>query len=186
MMAGTGLTFPGMSLENTSQFSPDVGAARVSATHIFRLLDGETLIDADNGGGPVLTLNGSSQMKDVKFEFPTRPDVILIRGMRFKVQPGTTLALVEESDCGKSTVASLIQRFYDVRTGVIDFDRENLMTMNPQELRSHMAFGATNQIFSTVQSKRTLHTDWKRTTVRLSRMMLSSNRPRQRMHTTSI
>ncbi len=60
--------------------------------------------------------------------------------MSFKVQSGTTLALVGESGCGKSTVVSLIQRFYDVRTAVIDFDDENLKTMNLQELRSHMAF----------------------------------------------
>ncbi len=68
MMAVSGLIFAGMTFGNNSQFSPDVNAARVSATYIFRLLDQKTQIDADNGGDPVLTLKGSFQITDVQFE----------------------------------------------------------------------------------------------------------------------
>ncbi len=74
-------------------------------------------------------------MKNVKFEYSTRPDVPVIRTMRFKVQAGTTLALVGEWSCGKSTVVLLIQRFYDMRTRVIDFDGENLKTRGKSERR---------------------------------------------------
>ena len=140
MMAITGLLFAGITLGNTSQFAPDIGAARVSATHIFRLLDRETKIDAELHGNSAPAVQGAFDMKDVKFEYPTRPDVPVLRGMSFSVKPGKTLALVGESGCGKSTVVSLIQRFYDVRTGTIDFDGENLKQMDLQELRSHMAF----------------------------------------------
>ncbi len=75
MMAVSGLIFAGMTLGNNSQVSPDVGAARVSATHIFRLLDRETQMDTDNVGDPVLTHKGSFRITDVKFEYPCRQDV---------------------------------------------------------------------------------------------------------------
>ena len=81
-MAVHGLIFPRMTHGNNSLI---VCAVRVSAPHIFRLHDRETHFDTANGGDPVLTLNGSFKMKDVKFEYHTRPDVLVIRAMTFKV-----------------------------------------------------------------------------------------------------
>lgn len=140
LKAITGILFCGISLGNVSQFAPDIGTARVSATHIFRLLDRVPEIDADKGGDPVPYLEGSVRADNVKFEYPTRPDVPVLRGLSFNVQPGKTLALVGESGCGKSTVVSLIQRFYDTRTGSINFDERDIKQMNLQEVRNFTAF----------------------------------------------
>lgn len=57
--------------------------------------------------------------KDVRFKYPSRPDTRVLRGLNFTVEPGKTLALVGESGCGKSTVVSLLERFYDPSKGVI-------------------------------------------------------------------
>lgn len=54
--------------------------------------------------------------------YPTRPDVRVLRNLSFKIEAGKTLALVGESGCGKSTVISLIERFYDPISGVIVSD----------------------------------------------------------------
>lgn len=54
--------------------------------------------------------------------YPTRPDVRVLRNLSFKIEAGKTLALVGESGCGKSTVISLIERFYDPIAGVIVSD----------------------------------------------------------------
>lgn len=57
--------------------------------------------------------------KDVKFNYPSRPNTQVLRGLNFTVEPGQTLAIVGESGCGKSTIVSLLERFYDPSTGVI-------------------------------------------------------------------
>ena len=56
---------------------------------------------------------GNVEVKNVKFTYPSRPDVTVLKGLSVDVQQGKTLALVGPSGCGKSTVVSLIERFYD-------------------------------------------------------------------------
>lgn len=55
----------------------------------------------------------------MKFKYPSRPNVRVLRGLNFTVEPGKTLAIVGESGCGKSTVVSLLERFYDPSSGII-------------------------------------------------------------------
>lgn len=60
-------------------------------------------------------------------------------GMTLDVHPGQTLALVGSSGCGKSTVVSLLERFYDPNNGTVEVDGENIREMNPLHLRQHIA-----------------------------------------------
>jgi len=55
----------------------------------------------------------------IKFIYPTRPDVLVLKNLSIAVQPGHTLALVGQSGCGKSTCIQLLERFYDPEEGVI-------------------------------------------------------------------
>lgn len=64
-------------------------------------------------------IKGKVHFKDVRFRYPSRPDVRVLRGLNFTVEPGKTLAIVGGSGCGKSTVVSLLERFYDPSRGVI-------------------------------------------------------------------
>jgi len=57
--------------------------------------------------------------KNVRFLYPSRPDNPVLKGLSFEVAPGKTLALVGTSGNGKSTVMSLILRFYDVTGGAV-------------------------------------------------------------------
>ncbi len=59
------------------------------------------------------------EFRDVHFCYPARPDVKVLKGLRFTIEAGKTLALVGESGCGKSTVISLLERFYDPISGNI-------------------------------------------------------------------
>ena len=54
---------------------------------------------------------------DVFFNYPTRPNVKILRGLNLDVSAGQTLALVGASGCGKSTSIQLIERFYDPKAG---------------------------------------------------------------------
>ena len=64
-------------------------------------------------------MEGSIQLRSVKFRYPTRPDVKVLRGFTLDVKPGQKLALVGSSGCGKSTVISLLERFYDTEDGEV-------------------------------------------------------------------
>lgn len=65
------------------------------------------------------TIKGKVHFKDVKFEYPSRPSICVLRGLNLIVEPGKTLAIVGESGCGKSTILSLLERFYNPSKGVI-------------------------------------------------------------------
>lgn len=65
------------------------------------------------------TIVGKVTFKDVRFNYPARPDVPVLRGLSVSVEPGQTLALVGASGCGKSTVVSLLERFYEPLSGSV-------------------------------------------------------------------
>ena len=63
--------------------------------------------------------SGSVEFRLVRFRYPTRPTVPVLRGLTLKVTPGKTLALVGTSGCGKSTTVSLVERFYEAVGGEV-------------------------------------------------------------------
>ena len=64
-------------------------------------------------------MTGTIQLRNVRFRYPTRPDVKVLRGVTLTVQKGRKLALVGSSGCGESTVVSLLERFYDAEDGEV-------------------------------------------------------------------
>ena len=77
-------------------------------------------------------------MRGVHFSYPTRPNVSVLKGLNLSVRPGKTLALVGASGCGKTTVTSLLQRFYDPRSGSLTFDGIDIRDLNVPWLRSQI------------------------------------------------
>ena len=71
------------------------------------------------GAGLALGKGGSVELRGVSFRYPARPEVQVFRHFSLTVAPGRSLALVGQSGSGKSTVISLIQRFYDVEAGQV-------------------------------------------------------------------
>ena len=81
-------------------------------------------IDASAPGGKILrNIKGHIRLKGVKFAYPTRNDVTILKNFSLAVEPGQTVALVGPSGCGKSTVINLIQRFYDPEEGSVSITR---------------------------------------------------------------
>ena len=79
-------------------------------------------------------------MNSVNFHYPSRPNVEVLRNLTFTVQPGQTLALVGPSGGGKSTIVSLIERFYDPvnSSGRISVDGNPVTDLNIKWLRSQI------------------------------------------------
>ncbi|CAB3398373.1 unnamed protein product [Caenorhabditis bovis] len=103
-----------MSLAGDVQQFSVIGTAIGAATSLYEVIDREPIIDAHSSEGETpKSIDGRIQVKDVKFAYPSRPEIPILKGVSFEAKPGETVALVGASGCGKSTVIQLLQRFYD-------------------------------------------------------------------------
>lgn len=90
-------------------------------------------------GKQEIQLHGKIEFKDVRFAYPQRPDVEVLKGLSFEAKPGETIALVGSSGAGKSTISSLLLNYYTIRDGAILFDNNSIDTIEVKNLRSQMA-----------------------------------------------
>ena len=86
------------------------------------------------------SMEGVINFDNVKFAYPSRPDIDVLDGYTLKIPSGTTTALVGSSGSGKSTVVSLLQRFYDVKSGAITIDGNNLAELDVEWLRQQIGY----------------------------------------------
>ena len=75
-------------------------------------------------------MDGSVNVNNITFSYPSRPDVRVLSDISLSVKPGQTLALVGPSGCGKSTIVSLMERFYDPGLGNVSVDGSDILTLN--------------------------------------------------------
>uniref|UniRef100_A0A4W2ESS5 Mitochondrial potassium channel ATP-binding subunit n=1 Tax=Bos indicus x Bos taurus TaxID=30522 RepID=A0A4W2ESS5_BOBOX len=83
-------------------------------------------------------LRGSITFHNVSFSYPCRPSFPVLRDFSLTLPPGKIVALVGQSGGGKTTVASLLERFYDPTAGVVTLDGQDLRTLDPSWLRSQV------------------------------------------------
>jgi len=82
---------------------------------------------------------GEVAFADVRFSYPTRPNVSALDGVSFQVRQGEKVAIVGPSGAGKSTIFHLLLRFYDPIAGRIKFDGLRLADLDPADLRTRIA-----------------------------------------------
>ncbi len=133
-----GLMRPLKALTNvTSQFQRGMAACHT----LFELMDLET--EKDNGTHQVDTVRGDVSVKNVTFTYPTK-DTPALRNVSFDLPAGKTIALVGRSGSGKSTIANLMTRFYDIDSGEIQLDGINICDYELFNLREHVAVVSQN------------------------------------------
>nr|ASM90220.1 multidrug resistance 9 [Sesuvium portulacastrum] len=117
----------GMSLGQTSPCLNAFAAGQAAAYKMFEAINRKPKIDASSTEGMVLQdMRGEIELKDVYFRYPARPDVQIFAGFSLYIPSGTTAALVGQSGSGKSTVISLVERFYDPDSGEVLIDGVDL------------------------------------------------------------
>ncbi|RKP09249.1 P-loop containing nucleoside triphosphate hydrolase protein [Thamnocephalis sphaerospora] len=132
--------FSAMAVSQTSGFAPDIAKARIAAVEIFELLDRVSAIDPTNQEGKTVSnFTGEVKARDVRFRYPARKDVKVLRGLNLDVTPGKTIALVGSSGCGKSTMIGLIERFYDAESGDVTVDGVSVKDWKLPALRSEIS-----------------------------------------------
>ena len=131
-----------MGAMNVGQSSPYIEAfsmAKGSAALIFRIIDRKPTIDSfsETGSRPD-SIKGGLELRDVKFNYPSRKEVDILKGLSLTIEPGKTVALVGPSGCGKSTVLQLVQRLYDPDQGTVLLDDLDLRSLNVGWLRDNI------------------------------------------------
>ncbi|RID67758.1 hypothetical protein BRARA_D02827 [Brassica rapa] len=126
-----------MSLGQASPCLSAFAAGQAAAYKMFETIERRPDIDSYSTNGKVLDdIKGDIELKDVYFTYPARPDEQIFRGFSLFISSGTTVALVGQSGSGKSTVVSLIERFYDPQAGEIIIDGVNLKEFQLKWIRS--------------------------------------------------
>jgi ATP-binding cassette subfamily B (MDR/TAP) protein 1 len=112
---------------------------RGAAAKLFATIDRVPDIDsADPSGLQPEHVQGEICLENVQFTYPSRPNVPIVKGLSLTFKAGKTAALVGASGSGKSTVISLVERFYDPNSGVVKLDGVNLKELNLRWLRSQI------------------------------------------------
>ncbi|MFA0056243.1 lipid A ABC transporter ATP-binding protein/permease MsbA [Vibrio echinoideorum] len=133
-----GLMRPLKALTNvTSQFQRGMAAS----TTLFGLMDLET--EQNKGTLKPENVNGEVAVKDVTFTYEGAEKPALDK-VSFNIPKGKTVALVGRSGSGKSTIANLFTRFYDVDSGSIELDGHDIRDYELKNLREHFALVSQN------------------------------------------
>lgn len=129
------------------QAAPDITAfirAKTAAYPIFAMIERNTVNNSSEKTGRKLdAVEGHIKFEDVTFSYPSRPDVVIFDNVCLDIPPGKIVALVGGSGSGKSTVVSLIERFYDPLSGRILLDGTDIRNLDLKWLRQQI--GLVNQ-----------------------------------------
>ncbi|MCO5082009.1 MAG: ABC transporter ATP-binding protein/permease [Rhizobiaceae bacterium] len=112
--------------------------ALVNARMIYEILDIKPHQRDVPGAAEIRVTQGAVRFEDVSFGYAESPPVL--RDVSFSVAPGSTTAIVGASGAGKSTLIALLQRFYDVHSGRIEIDGQDIAGVTKHSLRSAIAY----------------------------------------------
>ncbi|XP_055990780.1 mitochondrial potassium channel ATP-binding subunit [Sorex fumeus] len=133
------------SMANLSVLFGQVVRGLSAGARVFEYMTLQPLIPLSGGHCvPRGQLQGAISFQDVSFSYPCRPGFPVLQDFSLSLPPGKTVALVGQSGGGKSTVAALLERFYDPTAGRVMLDGWDLRVLDPSWLRGQ-AIGFISQ-----------------------------------------
>jgi len=108
----------------------------ISANRVFDIIETQEDVQ-QNGITPAHHFKGEIQFKDVRFSYLKGEEVL--KGINLSVKPGQTIAIVGSTGAGKSTIINLLNRFYEIDSGEIYIDNQNINDFELQSLRRQIA-----------------------------------------------
>jgi len=108
----------------------------VGSERVFKVLDKDEKID-DSGKNKIQSMKGAISFKDVDFYY--KKDEWVLNGLSFEIKAGKMLALVGRTGAGKTSIISVLNRFYETQKGIIAIDGVNINTIQLSNLRKNIA-----------------------------------------------
>jgi len=138
-----GVIFSGEAAAAFFTYTTSITKAQTAANYIFWLRSLTPVVHEDSSKPPHDDgKEGSAahiQCEDLAFAYKSRPKANVLNHINVDVRPGQFIAFVGASGCGKSTMISLLERFYDPTAGRITCDSANLVDLCPRKYRSHIS-----------------------------------------------
>ncbi|GAB0134920.1 hypothetical protein EsDP_00003272 [Epichloe bromicola] len=121
-------------------WTPSLGKAKQAATSLRRLLARKSAIDPSSPEGTDPgTVEGEVEFDSVSFAYPSSPDHLALNNLSLRIPAGANVAFVGATGSGKSTILSLIERFYDPTGGSILVDSKPIKTLRLSAYRRCIA-----------------------------------------------
>ncbi len=111
--------------------------AMAASERIFSVLDNNTIIPNPQNPKQLKNFKGKIEFKNVTFAYKENENVL--KNISFKIEPGETVAIVGATGAGKTSIISLLTRFYDIENGEIKVDGINIKEIDKFELRKKIA-----------------------------------------------
>ncbi|TPG37832.1 ABC transporter ATP-binding protein [Flavobacterium pectinovorum] len=126
-----------------SKASYGVKRGNAAAERVLEILDQENPIVSKPDAIEKITFDNTINIQNINFKYE---DETVLKDFSLQIKKGQTVALVGQSGSGKSTIANLLTRFYDVNDGTISIDGINIKDMNLQSLRGLMGLVTQDSI----------------------------------------
>jgi ATP-binding cassette subfamily B (MDR/TAP) protein 1 len=137
-------------------YAPNVFKAIQSSKEILRVIERKPAIPLNGGDCPTEQVEGKVEFSNIKFAYPSRPNVVVMKNFSLTIESGQHVALVGESGCGKSTITGLLERFYDPLEGTVKLDGRDLKNIDPEWIHKNIAIVTQEPVLFNTSIKRNI------------------------------